>query len=65
MNSRRLVFILLDLIVLQRLLELRLAARNRAWALAAGAQEVGAVHYPLFFLLHTAWLGKLWLVVPV
>lgn len=40
----------------QRLLELRLAAHNRKAALAAGAQEFGAAHYPLFFILHTGWL---------
>lgn len=39
----------------QRLVELRLAAQNRRWALAQGAQEVGAGHYPLFFLLHIGW----------
>lgn len=57
MNTKRLVFTLLGFIIIQRLLELRLAARNRAWALSAGAQEVGAGHYPLFFLLHTGWLA--------
>ena len=40
----------------QRGLELRLAARNRRWALAQGAREYGAGHYPLFFLLHGGWL---------
>lgn len=40
----------------QRLLELRLARRNAAWARARGAREYGADHYPLFFLLHGAWL---------
>ena len=39
----------------QRLVELRLAARNRRWALAQGAKEVGAGHYPLFFVLHVGW----------
>lgn len=49
------------LITLQRLVELRLAARNRAWAIEQGAQEYGASHYPLFFMLHIGWfLG--WLV---
>ena len=43
-------------ITLQRFLELRLAKRNRTWALEAGAQEFGANHYPLFFLLHTGWM---------
>lgn len=43
-------------IVVQRLTELRLAARNEAWARGAGAVEHGRGHYPLFFVLHTAWL---------
>lgn len=50
------VFGLAGLIGLQRLLELRLATRNRAWALAQGAKEFGAAHYPLFFGLHTGWM---------
>lgn len=44
------------LIVIQRLAELLLANRNRVWALKQGAREYGARHYPLFILLHTAWL---------
>lgn len=43
-------------IALQRLVELRLAQRNRDWARAAGAREFGARHYPLFFALHSSWL---------
>ena len=39
----------------QRGVELRLAARNRQWALAQGGKEYGAEHYPLFFLLHGSW----------
>ena len=37
-------------IILQRLLELRLASflRNMAWALSEGAREYGANHYVLF-----------------
>ena len=45
----------------QRLMELRLAARNRRWALAQGAKEVGSGHYPLFFILRVGWFGG-WLV---
>ncbi|MBI4495645.1 MAG: hypothetical protein HY697_01800 [Deltaproteobacteria bacterium] len=45
------------LVGLQRLWELRLARRNRARSLEAGAREVGAGHYPFFFLLHGGWLG--------
>ncbi len=48
--------IIAGLILIQRLLELRLAHRNRAWALRAGAKEFGANHYPLFIVLHTGWL---------
>lgn len=44
------------IIISQRLVELLLANRNRVWALKQGAREYGAGHYPLFFLLHTAWL---------
>lgn len=44
------------LIVAQRLLELRVAKRNEAWAREHGAVERGAGHYPLFFVLHTGWL---------
>lgn len=43
-------------LVLQRLLELRVARRNEAWARAQGGQEYGREHYPLFFLLHSGWL---------
>jgi len=43
-------------LVAQRLLELRVARRNEAWARAQGAQEYGREHYPLFFLLHSGWL---------
>lgn len=43
-------------IAIQRVLELRLAARNEAWARKQGAVEFGADHYRLFFVLHTAWL---------
>lgn|SRR5690606_15477371 len=42
-------------ILVQRVLELRLAKRNEAWARAHGAVEHGARHHPLFFVLHTGW----------
>lgn len=44
------------LVILERLGELVLARRNLTWALSRGAQEFGAGHYPLFFLLHAGWL---------
>lgn len=43
-------------VAVQRVLELRLARRNEAWARERGAVEHGAGHYPLFFVLHTGWL---------
>jgi methyltransferase len=43
-------------IISQRISELYIAKHNRIWALAAGAQEFGTRHYPLFFLLHIGWL---------
>lgn len=50
------IFGLAILIVIQRITELRLARRNQKWALSQGAIEHGAKHYPLFFILHSAWL---------
>lgn len=49
------IFFTAILIVIQRLFELRLAERNRTWAIAQGAKEYGAEHYPLFFILHPGW----------
>jgi methyltransferase len=46
-------------IIVQRLLELRVAARNRRWALARGATEYAPEHFPLIVLLHVAWIAAL------
>ena len=43
-------------LVVQRMLELRVAKRNEAALRRRGAREHGAAHYPLFFLLHGGWL---------
>lgn len=48
----------------QRLVELALALRNTRALLARGATEAGRGHYPLFVLLHAAWLTALLLLVP-
>lgn len=45
------------ILMVQRLAELALARRNRQWVVALGAKEYGARHYPLFFLLHGAWMA--------
>ena len=55
---------LIGFIALQRLAELAWAARNTRRLRAAGAVEAGAAHYPLFVLLHGAWLAALALLVP-
>ena len=47
----------------ERLVELAYAQRNTRRLRAAGAIEVGAGHYPLFVLLHGAWLVSLALSV--
>jgi methyltransferase len=52
--------IILALVTLQRLGELVLARRNTRALLARGAIEIGAGHYPLIVLVHTAWLIALW-----
>jgi methyltransferase len=56
--------IVLGLVVLQRLGELAVAARNTRNLRAAGAIELDAGGYPLFVLLHAAWLLSLALLVP-
>lgn len=50
------IYLALLWVTIQRLLELRLARRNLAWALERGAREYGREHYPLFFLLHIGWM---------
>lgn len=52
-NAARIVVAAL---VAQRLGEVRMAKANERAARAAGAVEHGAGHYPLFFVLHPAWL---------
>jgi methyltransferase len=54
----------LGLVVLQRLAELVLAARNTSRLRAAGAFELDARGYPAFVLLHGGWLASLALLVP-
>jgi methyltransferase len=51
-------------VALWRGIELLHANRNTRRLLAQGAREVGARHYPLFVLLHGAWLAALLLFTP-
>ena len=48
----------------QRLAELAYARRNESRLRARGAVESGARHYPLFILLHGAWLLAVFLLIP-
>jgi methyltransferase len=43
-------------IIVQRLLELRIAKRNERWALAHGAREFSPEHYLWIVALHTGWI---------
>jgi methyltransferase len=51
---------ILALVTIERIGELWLARRNTRRLLAMGAQEFAPGHYPLFVLLHAAWLLSLW-----
>lgn len=58
------LWLLLALTAAQRLAELALAARNTRRLRAAGGIEHGRGHYPLFVLLHLAWLAAMALLIP-
>jgi methyltransferase len=53
---------ILSLVLAERLLELALARRNTRRLLGEGGIEHGAGHYPLFVLLHGAWLLSMFLL---
>lgn len=57
-------YLLIALIVIQRLVELAIARINTRRLLAEGAVEAGAGHYPLIVLLHVAWFVSLLVFVP-
>lgn len=58
------LWIILALVVAQRLAELAYARRNTRVLLAEGAQETGARHYPFLVGLHALWLLALAVFVP-
>jgi methyltransferase len=57
-------WIVLVLVVVQRVAELAYARRNTKALLARGGIEAGHRHYPLIVALHTAWLAALIIFVP-
>jgi methyltransferase len=61
---RETAYIIIGLVVLQRLAELVYAERNTAALKARGAVEVGRAHYPLIVLLHAAWLVAIVVLLP-
>jgi methyltransferase len=56
-DSRLLYTLLVGGVAIQRLLELRLAQRNRRALLARGAVEAAPGHYPAMVALHTVFLA--------
>jgi len=58
------LYLLVGFLVGQRLGELWLSARNTRRLKALGGFEVGAAHYPLFIILHVAWLVALLVFIP-
>ena len=61
---RETAYIVIGLVVLQRLAELVYAERNTAALKARGAVEIGRAHYPLIVLLHAAWLVAIVALLP-
>ena len=58
------LYAVLGFVLLQRAVELGVAATNTAGLRKAGAVEVDARGYPWFVVLHGAWLACLFLLVP-
>lgn len=49
-----LFYIIIVLVIAQRLTEVFIAKRNERWMLSQGAYEVGASHYPYMIALHSS-----------
>lgn len=56
-------YIIVFLVIAQRLTEVFIARRNEKWMLSQGAYEVGASHYPYMLALHSSFF--LFLLVEV
>ena len=53
------LYVLVAVIIVQRLLELVVAASNLRWALANGGKEYAPGHYPPMVAMHSAWIAAL------
>ena len=66
MSSAAWFTVLVVLVAVERLLELRVARRNLAWARSRGGVEYGAEHYPAMVALHVGLLvgsvAEVWLL---
>jgi methyltransferase len=58
-------YLLVVVVIVIRLMELRVAKRNLAWARERGGVETGAGHYPVMVALHTALFVGCLLEVPL
>lgn len=56
-------YIILILVILQRLTEVSIARRNEKWMLSHGAYEVGTSHYPYMVTMHVSFF--LFLIIEV
>jgi methyltransferase len=50
------LYVFIAFVIVQRLLELRVAKRNEAWARSQGAIEHAPEHYPWMVAMHTTWI---------
>ena len=57
-------YLIIAAVALQRLIEVGYARRNTRALLIRGGIEVGRRHYPLFVLLHAAWLLAILVALP-
>ena len=57
------LYIIVGLVAAQRIMELVVSSRNTEKLLGRGGYEVGRQHYPLFVILHSAWLGAILVLV--
>ena len=60
-----LVYIVITIVIAQRLVELIIANRNEKWMRSQGAFEAGAGHYPIMVSMHMAFFISLILEVLV
>lgn len=58
------LYVIVAFLVVQRLVELRIAHRNQRALFSKGAIEVGREHYSLIVALHAGWLLALLLTIP-